>query len=111
MVALATRGTEADMDLKMFGARLKELREAAGLSQKQLAEKSGLSQGGVAHWEKGIREPGWLAILALAKALDVDCKAFEEEPEDAGEPKRGRPRKDKAADRDVPKKPRKGKGK
>jgi transcriptional regulator with XRE-family HTH domain len=72
------------MDPKQFGPKLRELREAAGLSQKELAERSGLSQNGISHWERGDREPGWSAVLALAEALGVDVSAF------VG---RGRPRK------------------
>lgn len=59
-----------------FGKRLKSLREAAGLSQKQLAEASGLSQQAIGHWETGIREPTWANVAALCTALGVSCEAF-----------------------------------
>lgn len=95
------------MDLKAFAARLKELREEARLSQRQLAERAGCSPGSLANWEQGIREPGWLAVLALAGALGVDCKAFEQKPAQTGKAKRGRPKKAKPE----PKPKKKGEGK
>ena len=62
-----------------FGTRLRELRSKAGLTQHELAEKAGISQSAIAHWEKDEREPKWSAVLALAKALGVDCNAFTDE--------------------------------
>lgn len=59
-----------------FGARLKALRAEAGLSQAELAEKAGMHQFGVAKLEQGQREPSWATVIALAKALGVDCTAF-----------------------------------
>jgi transcriptional regulator with XRE-family HTH domain len=98
---------EAAMDLKTFAARLKELREAAGLSQKELAERAGVSQKAVSHWEQGQREPGLFVAPTLAGALGVTVEKLMEEPSRVPEPKRGRPRK---AEAEEPKKPRKGKG-
>jgi len=77
-----------------FGARLKELREAAGLSQPELAEKVGMSKGGIAHLEQGWREPSWKTVRALAKALGVTCLDFDREPTTMPEMKPGRPRKE-----------------
>jgi transcriptional regulator with XRE-family HTH domain len=77
-----------------FGRRLKELRLAAGLDQKGLAGQIGVSIRAVSHWEQGLREPGWSNVVALGKALGVDCRAFLVEAKMEGEdPKRGRPRK------------------
>jgi transcriptional regulator with XRE-family HTH domain len=87
---------EASMDKKVLGARLRELREAAGLSQKALAERAGLSQRNVANWELGLREPILSGAVAVAKALGVTVEALLEEPESITEPKRGRPAKGKA---------------
>src|SRR4051794_2042046 len=84
-------GMEANMDLKGFAARLKQLRESRGLSQKALAEKAGLSQRAISAWEQAEREPGWLAVVARGRALGVDCHAFDEDLESIREPKRGRP--------------------
>src|SRR5262245_27425572 len=84
------------MDAKQFGARLKELREGAGLTQTELADKAGLSQRAVSHWEQGLREPVLSNLVALSEALGVDCTAFLEAP--AGRPPAGpgRPRKERA---------------
>lgn len=79
-----------------FAARLRELREAAGLSRKELAAKAGLrSEGGIRDLEQGLRVPSWDTVLALAAALGVECTAFTEEPStEATEPRKpGRPRK------------------
>ena len=80
------------MNGKWFGARLKELREKSGLSQKELADKAALSLRAISHWEQGLREPGWSNVVALAEALAVDCRAFLQEPAERSEPRRGRPR-------------------
>jgi DNA-binding XRE family transcriptional regulator len=71
------------MIAERFGKALKRLRAQRKLTQKQLAEKSGLSQNAISHWENGEREPGWSAVVQLAEALGVDCRAFLEsiEPE------------------------------
>lgn len=64
-------------ELPPFARRLKELREAAGLTQKELAEKAGLHLGGVFKLEQGVNEPSWATVRALTRALGVDCKAFD----------------------------------
>ncbi len=102
------------MDLKTFAARLKELREGAGLSQKELAERAGVSQRAISHWEQGLHEPGLLAGPALAAALGVELDALFVEPESIPEPKRGRPKGKPAetpADQVEPEKPPAKKGK
>ena len=93
-----------------FGARLKELRERAGLTQPELAEKAGMNRFGIAKLEQGAREPTWATVQALARALGVNCTAFEdavstppvEEPKpppprpptsDPPRPKKGKPKK------------------
>jgi transcriptional regulator with XRE-family HTH domain len=63
-----------------FGARLRELREAAGLSRSALGEKCGLTLDGIAQLESGRRRPMWESVLALAKALGVTCEAFQRPP-------------------------------
>src|SRR4051794_4890690 len=67
-----------------FGRRLKELREAAGLTQDGLAEGAGLYKFSVAKLEQGIREPTWSTVLALAKVLGVSVAAFVTEEDTAG---------------------------
>jgi transcriptional regulator with XRE-family HTH domain len=81
-----------------FGARLKRLREQAGLTQQQLAEKAGVHRFSIAKVEQDLHMPSWPTIQALAKALDISCAAFEgtvEPPPRGAKPpgKMGRPRK------------------
>src|SRR5262245_28940275 len=103
------------MSARWFAARLKELREGAGLTQPQLAERAGLSKAGVADLEQGRREPSWATAVALAEALGVDCLAFLQEPAERPETGRGRPpkRADKPESKPAAKgprgRPRKGK--
>jgi len=59
-----------------FSSRLKELREAADLTQEGLAARAGLYKFSVAKLEQGVREPTWATVLALASALGVECGAF-----------------------------------
>jgi predicted ATPase/transcriptional regulator with XRE-family HTH domain len=55
-----------------FGARLRRLREASGLSQEELAERAGLSGRGVASLERGDRRrPYPHTVRALADALGL----------------------------------------
>jgi DNA-binding XRE family transcriptional regulator len=65
-----------------FAVRLKALREATGMTQAALAEAAGLHLSVVFKIEQGIRDdPSWATVRALAKALGVDCTAFDEEKE------------------------------
>ncbi len=54
-----------------FGARLRHLRLARGLSQERLAEAADLHRNHVGTIERGERSVGLDTILALAGALDV----------------------------------------
>jgi transcriptional regulator with XRE-family HTH domain len=67
------------MGVEQFGARLRELREAAGLTQLGLAQKAGLHREAVGQLERGTRHPAWETVLALAEALGVSVAAFEPE--------------------------------
>ncbi len=60
----------------VFAARLKELRAAAGLTQKTLHEKSGINLRTLQNLEMGRNAPGWDAVQALADALGVATDAF-----------------------------------
>lgn len=64
------------MDAKQFGARLRELREAAGLTQAELADQAGLSQGAIGMWETGKRAPSFPLVINIAEALRVPLDAF-----------------------------------
>jgi transcriptional regulator with XRE-family HTH domain len=82
-MALAKRST--------FGPKLRELREAARLTQAELAERAGLHPQGVVKLERGEREPAWGTVLALAAALGVSVEAFTRPPAARPRPRRGRP--------------------
>jgi transcriptional regulator with XRE-family HTH domain len=81
------------MSAERFAGRLRELREAAGLSREQLAERAGMKVNGVRDLEQGVRSPRWDSVLALAGALGVKCDDFAQEPGELPPPKAGRPRK------------------
>lgn len=60
------------------GAKLKELRVSAGLSQKALADKAGTTQQSVARWETDKVEPSGSHLFKLADALGVSVRAISE---------------------------------
>jgi transcriptional regulator with XRE-family HTH domain len=64
------------MTRETFAARLKRLREQAGLTQAELARRAGMHQRGIAKLEQAEREPTWSTVEALAAALNLDCTAF-----------------------------------
>ena len=89
-----------------FGETLKELRVKAGLSQAELSEATGFNQAAISYWERGDREPTWVAVQTLAQSLGVSCEHFKtlepievkptasaSEPEKPKKP-RGRPKKE-----------------
>jgi transcriptional regulator with XRE-family HTH domain len=82
-----------------FGARLRELRERAGLTQGGLAGLAGMSQAGISdlEQERGGRRPSWETVQKLAKALGVTSEAFAEPAESDEKRERGRPRKPAAS--------------
>lgn len=59
-----------------FGARLKALRLAAGLTQEKLAEKADMRVGNIGRLEAGGREPAWETVIRLARALGVATDDF-----------------------------------
>jgi transcriptional regulator with XRE-family HTH domain len=82
------------MSAEHFAGRLREMREAAGLSQEQLAERSGLRPSAIRDLEQGRNSPRWGTVLRLADALGVaDLREFAREPGPLPPPRRGRPRK------------------
>ena len=54
-----------------LGQRLKELREANNLTQKQLAEKLNINSVTYLHYEKSQREPPLSLLADIAKFYDV----------------------------------------
>lgn len=49
--------------------RLRQLREAAGLTQIQLALRVGVTQGTIAHWERGARLPQVENLVKISNVL------------------------------------------
>lgn len=61
------------IDSMTFARRLREARQAAGLTQQQVADACGLTDGAVSAWERGGAENiGAHALFAVADALGVD---------------------------------------
>lgn len=52
-------------------ARLKELRENKGITQRQLSEETGMSFQSISFYEHGEREPGVKALISLADYFNV----------------------------------------
>jgi DNA-binding XRE family transcriptional regulator len=93
--------------LQGFAAKLKELRERAGMTQPALAERVGMNRFSIAQLEQGRRKPTWETVQALSDALGVSCEAFREPPAERAPVKMGRPPKPKEeAEPDKPKRPR-----
>jgi transcriptional regulator with XRE-family HTH domain len=82
-------------EAEWFAGRLRELRLAAGLSREELADRAGMKVGGVRDLEQAVNSPRWETVLALAKALGVECGAFVQPPQERQPDKGGRPAKPK----------------
>lgn len=59
------------MKKENFGTKLKELRIAKGISQKELGLVIGATYSAVSYWETGVNEPKISHVIALAKYFDV----------------------------------------
>jgi transcriptional regulator with XRE-family HTH domain len=59
------------MEPDAIGARIREARERAGMTQAELAESVGGGQPEVSMWEIGKRTPGLGSMVRLAGALGV----------------------------------------
>jgi transcriptional regulator with XRE-family HTH domain len=68
------------MQASWFGERLRELRAAAGLTQKALAERAGLTRETVAYLECGGNDPHWSTVVALCMALGITSDQFLKPP-------------------------------
>jgi transcriptional regulator with XRE-family HTH domain len=79
-----------------FARRLTQLRREAGLSQLELARLSGVHRTVITRLESGERQPYWVVVVCLAKALGVPTDAFRAEgdfdpaPQPPGESTTGR---------------------
>lgn len=65
-----------DAELLAFGARLRELREAAGLTQETLAHAAGLHWTYIGQIERGERNLTYKNVLKLARGLDLSASAL-----------------------------------
>lgn len=54
---------------RAFGQRLKALRKAAGLTQKELGDKMFMDRTAIQRWERGQRRPHVYNLVLLAGAL------------------------------------------
>ncbi len=71
LIGLGPDEPETDSTLRMFGARLKALRAAAGLSQRDLEWRCFLPDGHVSRFERGVSVPNLLVLGVLAHSLAV----------------------------------------
>lgn len=55
-----------------MGAKIRERREAAGMSQKQLAAALGVDPSAVSLWESGKTYPSYTNILKLSEVLNCN---------------------------------------
>lgn len=60
-----------DLDMRIFGNKLRNLRQRAGMTQKELAEAAYLSESALRSYELGVRAPKRDSYGRLAKALGV----------------------------------------
>lgn len=56
----------------LFGARLREMRIARGLTQPEIAEHVGTSASNISDLERGIKVPTLTTVARLADALDCN---------------------------------------
>ncbi|MEI6246067.1 MAG: helix-turn-helix transcriptional regulator [Acidobacteriota bacterium] len=57
--------------LKKLGSRVRQLRQARGVSQEALADLTGIGRSYMSGIERGVRNCSVLHVLKLAKALSV----------------------------------------
>ena len=64
---------------KIYGNKIKELRIAKGMSQKEFAALMGISDRAVSKWETGLSQPSANNLITAAKILDVSVEYFTSE--------------------------------
>lgn len=84
-----------DPELARFGARIREIRTEAGLTQEELAHRAGLHWTYIGQIERGERNLSLKNVLKLARGLGVpEAELFGPPPPrprvDAGRPRRAR---------------------
>lgn len=65
------RAKKYEETLKRFGEAVKKARKKRRLSQDKLAKRIGYTSGMISRWEHGLKEPGYLAVKALQRALKI----------------------------------------
>ena len=70
--------------VKTFGAKLKALRIAAGMTQEELAKKCGTSKQSISRYEKSDREPNIRSAKVIADALGVPLEYLAPDDADPG---------------------------
>jgi transcriptional regulator with XRE-family HTH domain len=63
-----------DRSIRDFAIRVRELRNARGVSQEKLAEEAGIHRTYLGGIELGLRNPSLKNIARIARALDVPIK-------------------------------------
>ena len=64
---------ELEMDNKLIGHRIKEIRENRGYTQEQLAEKLNLSVQHVSVIERGVKSPRLDTFIRIANILEINA--------------------------------------
>ena len=59
-------------EAELFGARLRELREERGESQRSLAALTGITYAYISEMERGLKVPSLTTIIRLAVALECE---------------------------------------
>ena len=62
----------------VFGRRLRELREAKGMSLRDLEDATGIAFQTLSKYERGDNLPNWKTVESLADALKVSTEEFRE---------------------------------
>ena len=81
----------ADAVLTQLGARLRNLRQAQGISQEGLADLAGLHRTYIGGVERGERNISLVNLLALAKALGISLSTLVEGVDYDDEPRQPPP--------------------
>lgn len=67
---------DKQIELKKLGARIRKLREEQNIKQEQLALSAGIERSYMGAIERGERNPTYLKIVQIAKALKISLSDF-----------------------------------
>ncbi len=70
-----------ERETTVFGRRLRELREAKGLSLRDLQDLTGIAHQTLLKYEDGDNLPNWKSVEKIADALDVSLDEFRDKTE------------------------------